>query len=1057
VPTAYYPRPQLSLSIKQRHAVNTGILNLIRAQKAPDPARVFAGYTGRGGLHSLEYAAFTNRHSFTQAKQEFEQGQFFTPDEVVALAANILAPAPGAILCDPTCGHGAFFNWFTDCRLFGNDIDLDAALVARYVFPSATISNTDLRAYAPPLPCDFIVGNPPFGLRWATMDQWDHESVTSKRSEDLFLEFTARHLRRGGSAIFVVPEAWPRHEMVYADTHKLLAAHFIVEGEFLLHPAAFKEYGCEHIGTKLFLIRTKLQADEIQGPVPLLNTSGRTIEDVLGEWSLAGSQYAEFRLRASSLRARLTLDQARDVARHQDKIQAYTFHKYAYHLSRFNKTAADQAWQRWAEAHKPKPQAMRYEDWAEIRLHPETVLKETRAAVKRQNKKPLPLVRLSQTKQGLQLKGYNPSASSALAHQTKLWTWLDLEQTNPDLQPLIENLSRLNQRPDKEKIHFATFNWQKVVERNRRRLAAWRRPIDQPPNPSTLTEVVLAYQELANQYGLPVRKEPLQEEKLAQIIDKPGALLAWQQGVGKTYAALVFCRIKAQRDRASKRRTGANLIVTSSLSVHMNWLPELRKAGRHIITNKDELLTARSESWIVLTHAQAYQLRNIIRRLAKAKAITCLILDEADEYANHYSRRYRAVRTFSEKIRYRLLTTGTPVRNTAAELFNQLEIVFGGSPAFQCVAPIVVQEDKEGNLLSEDNPHYLEPYAPFRGYALFRRCHAPVKTTVLGQRRDIPEITNRQALATFLSTIRSRLTLEDLLGRDPLQPQVVNIQATPAETALYEKILKETSTFIRRELDAAALQSRKLNQLAIAHAIRILQQACSIPRKYPEFQGPNQAKLNYILGRCLHSTHHHIAIGTLWKQAAFQIANHLTTYSHNPVFVYTGEETMAKRKCLLEEFASAPRAVLITTQQALRSSVNIRCVSQVIAESLPWNFSALGQYARRFVRYDSDHPRVELQLLVTQNTIEERILGLNIRKEGIASLAAGDLLEDDVDPILDKYGVNTSTLMLLVEYLSGEKDSSLNIDHLKKQLTTTEPASHCEVQINNENYQPTAA
>ena len=153
---------------------------------------------------------------------------------------------------------------------------------------------------------------------------------------------------------------------------------------------------------------------------------------------------------------------------------------------------------------------------------------------------------------------------------------------------------------------------------------------------------------------------------------------------------------------------------------------------------------------------------------------------------------------------------------------------------------------------------------------------------------------------------------------------------------------------------------------------------------------------------------------------------------------------MAKRKCLLEEFASAPRAVLITTQQALRSSVNIRCVSQVIAESLPWNFSALGQYARRFVRYDSHHPRVELQLLVTQNTIEERILGLNIRKEGIASLAAGDLLEDDVDPILDKYGVNTSTLMLLVEYLSGEKDSSLNIDHLKKQLTTTEPASHCD-------------
>jgi hypothetical protein len=130
----------------------------------------------------------------------------------------------------------------------------------------------------------------------------------------------------------------------------------------------------------------------------------------------------------------------------------------------------------------------------------------------------------------------------------------------------------------------------------------------------------------------------------------------------------------------------------------------------------------------------------------------------------------------------------------------------------------------------------------------------------------------------------------------------------------------------------------------------------------------------------------------------------------------------------------------VTTQQALRSSVNIRCVSKVIAESLPWNFSALGQYARRFVRYDSKHKIVELDLLVTQNTIEERILGLNLRKEAVALTAAGDLVEDDLDPILEKYGVNASTLMLLVEYLAGEKDTSLNVAHLKKELRQQELA-----------------
>jgi hypothetical protein len=263
---------------------------------------------------------------------------------------------------------------------------------------------------------------------------------------------------------------------------------------------------------------------------------------------------------------------------------------------------------------------------------------------------------------------------------------------------------------------------------------------------------------------------------------------------------------------------------------------------------------------------------------------------------------------------------------------------------------------------------------------------------------------------------------------------VINIRATPAETTLYEQILEKTSIFIRREIDAAALKSRKLNQLSIAHAIRLLQQACSIPRKYPESGGSNRAKLDYILSHCLNPIHSHIAIGTLWKKAAFDIAEHISNNSPNLVSLYTEEESMTKRSRLLSAFESAPHAVLVTTQQALRSSVNIRCLSKVIAESLPRNFSALGQYARRFVRYDSQHKRVDLDLLITQNTIEERILGLNVRKEGIALTAAGDLIDDDLDPILDKYGVNTSTLMLLVEYLNGEKDRSPNIAHLKKEL-----------------------
>jgi hypothetical protein len=51
-----------------------------------------------------------------------------------------------------------------------------------------------------------------------------------------------------------------------------------------------------------------------------------------------------------------------------------------------------------------------------------------------------------------------------------------------------------------------------------------------------------------------------------------------------------------------------------------------------------------------------------------------------------------------------------------------------------------------------------------------------------------------------------------------------------------------------------------------------------------------------------------------------------------------------------------------------------------------------------------------------------------------ASFAAGDILEDDLDRILETYGAQSSTLSLLTEYFAGEKDGSLNLSHLKKQL-----------------------
>jgi hypothetical protein len=145
MPTPFFERPSVSLSDTQREQINTGILKLIRAGQNPERPRVFSAYTGRGGLHQLDYSQFENRSQYTQAKHAIEEGQFFTPDSVVEFAAKILNPPPGSIVCDPTSGHGAWLNWFRDCRLFGNDTDAEATIVALYIFPDAQIETTDQR------------------------------------------------------------------------------------------------------------------------------------------------------------------------------------------------------------------------------------------------------------------------------------------------------------------------------------------------------------------------------------------------------------------------------------------------------------------------------------------------------------------------------------------------------------------------------------------------------------------------------------------------------------------------------------------------------------------------------------------------------------------------------------------------------------------------------------------------------------------------------------------------------------------------------------------------
>ena len=72
---------------------------------------IFEMYTGNGGLHGLKYNDYDNFHSYTKAKQEIEQGQFFTPHFICKFIVDCIKPSKMDLFIDLTAGMGNFAKY----------------------------------------------------------------------------------------------------------------------------------------------------------------------------------------------------------------------------------------------------------------------------------------------------------------------------------------------------------------------------------------------------------------------------------------------------------------------------------------------------------------------------------------------------------------------------------------------------------------------------------------------------------------------------------------------------------------------------------------------------------------------------------------------------------------------------------------------------------------------------------------------------------------------------------------------------------------------------------
>ena len=156
-------------------------------------------------------------------------GEFYTPDEVSALLAKLLAPKKGSRICDPTCGSGSLLIQVadqvgdSDFSLFGQEMNGSTWALARMnmlvhnkdaarIEWGDTINNPKLIEGDALMKFDIVVANPPFSLdKWgadgAEADKFHrfHRGVPPKSKGDYaFISHMIESAKEDGGKVGVI-------------------------------------------------------------------------------------------------------------------------------------------------------------------------------------------------------------------------------------------------------------------------------------------------------------------------------------------------------------------------------------------------------------------------------------------------------------------------------------------------------------------------------------------------------------------------------------------------------------------------------------------------------------------------------------------------------------------------------------------------------------------------------------------------------------------------------------------------------------------------------------
>jgi len=355
-------------------------------------------------------------------------------------------------------------------------------------------------------------------------------------------------------------------------------------------------------------------------------------------------------------------------------------------------------------------------------------------------------------------------------------------------------------------------------------------------------------------------------------------------------------------------------------------------------------------------------------------------------------------------------------RNNICESYPQIELLYNNSDNMICESRYIYKVVKDPDGSRHDcvyNPDCGYPFPPYRkGLALFSAAHLPEKITVFGMGQMTQDVYNADALNKLLAKTVITRTLKEITGRDIHTIIQNNVEFAPEDRAVYKLAVKEFAQ-IRWKYFNSTGNSRKDAGLRLAQQIKLMLRITAAPDSIKEYEGGIPAKQQAMIDLIKSWGNERVAIGVRHYTTLDSMANAIrATMPDRPVIEMTGKKmTLKRRKTAIAQLGATTNGILICTQQALSSSMNIDEFDKACIPELHWNNVGMSQWYMRFVRYDSERDK-EIHFFTYAGSIESNLLHMVINKEKLNLFMKHQMPEDA--ELFKKFGVDYDLFSMLM-------------------------------------------